>query len=167
MLSHAAIQEDQGALLLRIPELMQPLRRVTEYKHVGTWVSQSLCFHHGLSAVGEDCLLEKAIPTGVAYQSHASLGGLCLSWPNLSLGAQSVLRKVLESFRGEETPISDEKIREEAKVPPVLVLVMARRLQLAARISRGAPPALFDSFSGTDRRGSDKCLWISAVCVTS
>ena len=39
---------------------------------------------------------------------------------------------------------SDEKIRKEAKVPPVHVHVMARRLQLAARISRGAPPALFE-----------------------
>ena len=32
---------------------------------------------------------------------------------------------------------------QEAKVPPVHVLVMAKRLQLAARVSRGAPPALF------------------------
>ena len=37
--------------------------------------------------------------------------------------------------------MSDEKIRKMAEVPPVFVLVMARRLQLAARISRKAPPA--------------------------
>ena len=54
-----------------------------------------------------------------------------------------VLRKILECFRGKETSVSDEKIRKMAKVPPVFVLVMARRLQLAARISRKAPPALF------------------------
>ena len=54
-----------------------------------------------------------------------------------------VLKKILESFKGEETSISDEKIRKEPKVPPVHVLVMERRLQLAARTSRGAPPALF------------------------
>ena len=54
-----------------------------------------------------------------------------------------VLRKILESFRGEETSISDDKIRKQAKVPTVHVLVMARSLQLARRISRGAPRALF------------------------
>ena len=54
-----------------------------------------------------------------------------------------VLRKILECFRGKETSVSDEKIRKTAKVPLVFVLVMARRLQLAARISRRAPPALF------------------------
>ena len=54
-----------------------------------------------------------------------------------------MLRKILESYGGQETSISDEKIRKEAKVPPVHVLIMGRRLQLAARISRGAPPALF------------------------
>ena len=53
-----------------------------------------------------------------------------------------VLRKIWECFRGKETSVSNEKIRKMAKVPPVFVLVMARRLQLAARISRGAPPAL-------------------------
>ena len=54
-----------------------------------------------------------------------------------------VLRIFFESYRGQETSISDEKIRKEAKVPPVCVLIMARRLQLAARISRRAPPVLF------------------------
>ena len=51
--------------------------------------------------------------------------------------------KILKCFRGKETSVSDEKIRKMAKVQPVFVLVMARRLQLAARISRKAPPALF------------------------
>ena len=53
-----------------------------------------------------------------------------------------MLRKILKSFRGKETSVSDERIRKMAKVPLVFALVMARRLQLAARISRGAPLAL-------------------------
>ena len=58
-----------------------------ECKHVGTWISSaassrrdisykaSVC-HHGLSAGGQDRPLEKAIPTGAAYQSHATPGGI-------------------------------------------------------------------------------------------
>ena len=66
---------------------------------------------------------------------------LCLSCPNFSRRVVEMLRKILKSFRGEETSISDKKIRSEAKVPPVHVLVMARRLQLAA-------PALFALLQG-------------------
>ena len=51
-----------------------------------------------------------------------------------------VLRQILASFKGEEMSVSDERIRMEARVPPGHVLIMARRLQLAAR---GATPALF------------------------
>ena len=39
--------------------------------------------------------------------------------------------------------MSDAKIRKTEKVPPVNVLVIAKRFHLAARISRGAPLALF------------------------
>ena len=38
ILSHVATREDQGALLLGIPNQVQPRRLVSEYKHVGTWV---------------------------------------------------------------------------------------------------------------------------------
>ena len=71
------------------------------------------------------------------------LRSLCLIWPNLSPCAVGCSEKFWTVCRGGATSVSDEKIRKEAKVPLVHVLVMARRLQLAVRISRGAPPALF------------------------
>ena len=78
-----------------------------------------------------------------------------------------VLRKILESFRGEETSISEEKkIRKEAKVPPVHVLVMARRLSWLHESSDGHHLLCLHFYSGTDRYGHDRCWLISAVCVT-
>ena len=70
----------------------------------------------------------------MTYQSHASTGGIQTSLQCWRMGGCHLVA---------ETSVSDEKIRKMAKVPPVFVLVMARRLQLAARISRKAPPALF------------------------
>ena len=49
MLSHTAIQEDRGALLLRIPDQVQLLRLVSECKHVGRWVSNAASSQRDIS----------------------------------------------------------------------------------------------------------------------
>ena len=57
LLSHTVIREDQGALLLRIPEQKQPLRRVSEYKHAGTSVSSAVRdISHKVSVATKDYL---------------------------------------------------------------------------------------------------------------
>ena len=49
VLSHVARQEDQGAHMLRIPDQVQPLRLVSEYKHVCTWVSSAASSQRDIS----------------------------------------------------------------------------------------------------------------------
>ena len=41
VLDHEAVIHQNGALSLKILEQVQPLRLVSEYKHVGTWVSSA------------------------------------------------------------------------------------------------------------------------------
>ena len=167
VLAHEAVIHQNGTLSLKILGQVQPLRLVSECKHVGTWVSSATSpwrdnshkvrwRHHGVPAGSQCSLLQETIHKGVAYQSHASTGGIqtslqcsdgrmspCRRWPNSSQCVLVCSGKNLECFRGKETSVSDEKIRKMAKVTQVFVLVMARKLQLAARISRRAPPALF------------------------
>ena len=167
VLAHEAIIQQNGALSLNIPGQVQPLRLVSEYKHVGTWVSSAASLQRDIShkIAGATTGYLQAVSTVFSKKQYtrelriramqALVESRLLSnaggWADVTLSQMAklesvrsrVLRKILESFRGKETSVSDEKIRKKAKVPPVFALIMARRLQLAARISRGAPPALF------------------------
>ena len=167
VLAHEAVIHQNGTLSLKILGQVQPLRLVSEYKHVGTWVSSAASPHRDIShkVAGATTGYLQAVSTVFSKKQYtrelriramqALVKSRLLSnaggWADVTLSQMAklesvrsrVLRKFLECFRGKETSVSDEKIRKMAKVPPVFVLVMARRLQLAARISRRAPPALF------------------------
>ena len=141
--------------------------RLGVYKHVGTWVSSAASPQRDIShkVAGATTGYPQAVSTVFSKKQYtrelriramqALVESRVLSnaggWADVTLSQMAklesvrsrVLRKMLECFLGKETSVSDEKIRKMAKVPPVFVLVMARRLQLAARISRRAPPALF------------------------
>ena len=149
VLSHAARQEDQGAHMLRIIEQVQQLRLVSEYKHVCTWVSSAASsqrdISHKVSVATTGCvqavktvfsrrqytreLRIRAMQVLVESRLLSNSGG----WADVTLSQVAklksvrsrVLRKILGRFRREKTSISDEKIRKEANVPPVYVLVMA------------------------------------------
>ena len=161
VLAHEAVIHQNGALSLKIPGQVQPLRLVSEYKHVGTWVSSAASLQRDISqkVAGATTGYLQAVSTVFSKKQYtrelriramqalvesrllANAGG----WADVTLSQMArlesvrslVLRKILE------TSVSDERIRKMAKVPPVFALVMARRLLLAARISRKAPPALF------------------------
>ena len=167
VLAHEAVLHQNGALSLKILGQVQPLRLVSEYKHVGTWVSSAASPQRDIAhkVAGATTGYLQAVSTVFSKKQYRGscvsepckhwwnpdfspmlAGGRmspCCRWPNLSQFVLVCSEFFLECFRGKETSVSDEKIRKMAKVPPVFVLVMARRLQLAARISRKAPPALF------------------------
>ena len=167
VLAHEAVIHQNGALSLKILGQVQPLRLVSEYKHVGTCVSSAASPQRDIShkVAGATTGYLQAVSTVFSKKQYtrelriramqALVESRLLSnaggWADVTLSQMAklesvrsrVLRKILECFRGKETSVSDEMIRKMAKVPPVFVLVMARRLQLAARISREAPPALF------------------------
>ena len=181
----AQIISHVGALLLGIPNQVQPLRLASEYKQAGTWVSSAASYQRDIShkaSVATTVYLQvvktvfsrrqcacglriRAMQALIESRLLSNSGG----WSELTSSQLAklesvrsrVLRKFLESYRGQETSISDEKIRKDARVPPVHVLIMARRLQLAARISGGAPLALFALLQ------RDRSWSISAICVRS
>ena len=120
-------------------------------------------------------LFKETIHEGVAYQSNASTEGIQTSRQCWRMGgchlvadgqtrvsAFSCAQKNFWNVSEEKKRrVSDEKIRKMAKLPPVFVLVMARRLQLAARFSRRAPPALFAHLE------RDRSPWKTAGVVGS
>ena len=85
VLAHDAVLQQNGALSLKVPGQVQPLRLVSEYKHVGTWVSSAASPQCDIShkAAGATTAYLQAISTifakkqyqeRVAYQCHASTG---------------------------------------------------------------------------------------------
>ena len=155
----------------------EPLRPVSVYKHVGTWVSSAASYQRDIShkaSVATTGYLQAVKTVFSRRQSRLlsnSGGWSVLALPQLakleSVRSRVLKKTFLERYRGQETSISDEKIRKEAKVPPVHVLIMARGLQSAARISRGAPPPFLHFYSGTDHRGKSRSWSISATCMKS
>ena len=95
VLSDAANQEDQGARLLRSPDQVQTLRLVSEYRHVGTWVSSAASSQRDIAhkvSVATTSYLQlvktRAMQALVESRLFSNSGvwamSLCLSWLNLS-----------------------------------------------------------------------------------
>ena len=131
----------------------------TGYLHAVNTVFSKKQYTRDLRIRAMQALVESKLLSNAGGRADVTLSQMA----KLESVRSRVLRKILECFRGKETSVSDEKIRKMAKVPPVFVLVMARRLQLAARKHR----LLYLHFcSETDLHGNDRCCWISADCAT-
>ena len=154
VLAHEAVKHHSLTILGHV----QPLRLVSEYKDVGTWISSAASPQRDIAhkVTGTTTEYLQAVSTVFPKKQYTmelrlrAMQGLVESrllsnaggWADVTLLQMAkiesvrsrVLRKIVECFRGKETSMSDEKIKKMARVPPVFVLVMARRLQLAARI---------------------------------
>ena len=127
VLDHEAVIHQNGALSLKILGQVQPLRLVSEYKHVGTWVSSAASPQRDIShkVAGATTGYLQAVSTVFSKKQYtrelriramqalvesrllSNAGGWAdvtlLQMAKLESVRSRVLRKILECFRGKET----------------------------------------------------------------
>ena len=111
--------------------------------------------------------MQALVESGLLSNSGGSADVTLSQLTKLELVRSRVLSKIQERYRGEETSTSDEKDQIGGQGPAWTCAGHGKETPAGCTcLQRGHHLLCLHFYSGTDRHGSDRFWWISAVSVT-